>query len=83
VSFHSQEHNFEDVSAVIRDQGTTERGIVIGDDVWIGAKATILDGAVVGRHSVIAAGAVVRGQFPERSVLAGVPARLVRRISEE
>lgn len=78
ISFHSQEHVFADRDRLIRDQGVTEKGITVGDDCWIGAKVTFLDGAQVGAHSVVAAGAVVRGEFPPHSLIAGVPARLVR-----
>lgn len=78
VSFHSQNHVFADPARRIRDQGVTSAGIVIGNDVWIGAKVTILDGSRVGDGSVIAAGAVVNGVFPPGAVLAGVPARVIK-----
>jgi acetyltransferase-like isoleucine patch superfamily enzyme len=78
VSFHSQEHEFEDPTTPIRQQGTTQQGIVIGDDCWVGARATFLDGSSVGEGCVIAAGSVVRGEIPPFSVIAGVPARVVR-----
>jgi galactoside O-acetyltransferase len=55
----------------------------IEDDVWIGAGATILPGVTVGRGSVVAAGAVVTGNVPPMSVAAGVPARVVRSITED
>ncbi|MEY2423467.1 MAG: hypothetical protein QOI95_3534 [Acidimicrobiaceae bacterium] len=78
VTFHAQQHEFDDPENPIRLQGTTEEGIEIGDGTWIGAKATFLDGARVGPGSVVAAGAVVRGAHPPGAVLAGVPARVVR-----
>jgi acetyltransferase-like isoleucine patch superfamily enzyme len=78
VSFHAQEHVFGDVGAAIRSQGTVEAGIVVERDCWVGARVTFLDGAHVGAGSVVAAGAVVRGTFPPRSVLGGVPARLLK-----
>lgn len=78
VSFHSENHQFERVDVPIRMQGVRREGIVIEDDCWVGAKVTFLDGAHVGRGSVIAAGAVVRGHIPPYSVAAGVPARVVR-----
>lgn len=53
--------------------------IEIGDDVWVGANATILKGARIGAGSIVAAGAVVlAGSYPERSLLAGNPARAVK-----
>jgi acetyltransferase-like isoleucine patch superfamily enzyme len=55
--------------------------IHIGDDVWLGANTTILKGANIGSGSVIATGAVVTaGDYPPRSILAGVPAKIVNTI---
>lgn len=52
--------------------------ITIGDDVWIGANVTILPGAMIGDGAVVAAGAVVRGVVPPRTVVGGVPARVLK-----
>jgi len=78
VSFHSENHVFDDVARPIREQGVTRSGIEVGDDCWIGAKATFIDGAKVGNGCVIAAGSVVRGVVPPFSVVAGVPGRVIR-----
>lgn len=72
-------HVFTDPDIPIFKQGLTMQGIVIEDDVWIGARVTILDGAHIGRGSVIAAGSVVRGRHEPLSILAGTPARLIRK----
>jgi acetyltransferase-like isoleucine patch superfamily enzyme len=80
VSFHSENHNFSDLNKLIREQGVTSVGIKIGNNVWVGAKVTFLDGCVVGNHSVVAAGAVVKGNFPDYSVIGGVPARILKTI---
>ncbi len=56
--------------------------IVLGDGVWVCAGATVLGGSNIGNYSVIAAGAVVRGEFPPRSLIGGVPARLIRTLEE-
>ena len=53
--------------------------IVIGRNVWIGARSMILAGSTVGDHSVVAAGSVVRGHIPDRCVVAGSPAKVIRR----
>ncbi|MFN7183321.1 MAG: acyltransferase [Thermomonas haemolytica] len=52
----------------------------IGDGCWICAGATILGGTRIGAHSIVAAGAVVRGEFPPRALIGGVPARVIRPI---
>ena len=78
VSFHSENHNFSDSEIPIRLQGTSHKGIVIGDNCWIGAKATILDGVHIGNGCVIAAGSVVTKSFPDNVVIGGVPARIIK-----
>jgi acetyltransferase-like isoleucine patch superfamily enzyme len=71
-------HRFADPDRPIRAQGIEAQGIAIGDDVWIGAHVTVLDGSTIGRGSVIAAGSVVSGDIPEYSIAAGAPARVLR-----
>lgn len=80
VSFHSENHVFSDTSILIREQGVTSKGITIGNNVWIGAKVTFLDGAKVGDNCVVAAGAVVNGQFPNNVIIGGVPAKILKEI---
>jgi acetyltransferase-like isoleucine patch superfamily enzyme len=82
VSFHSQEHVFNDLRRPIREQGTTEEGIQIANNCWLGARVTVLDGTRIGSGSVVAAGAVVKGNFPERSLIGGVPARILRSLAQ-
>lgn len=78
VSFHSENHNFQVRDIPIRLQGVNRKGIKIGQNCWIGAKATILDGTQIGNGCVIAAGAVVSGIFPDNVVIGGVPARIIK-----
>lgn len=80
ISFHSENHNFSDSSRLIREQGTTSRGIKIGNNVWVGAKVTFLDGCQVGNNTVVAAGAVVNGIYPNNSIIGGVPAKILKSI---
>lgn len=80
ISFHSENHNFTDTTMLIREQGVSSKGIKIGNDVWVGAKVTFLDGCKVGNHCVVAAGAVVNGEFPDHSVIGGVPAKIIKTI---
>lgn len=78
VSMHSENHNFSDLETPIRLQGVNHKGIKIGNNCWIGAKTTILDGSVIGNGCIVAAGAVVTGQFPDNSIIAGVPAKVIK-----
>jgi len=71
-------HNFNDCSLYIDQQGITTRSVVIGDDVWIGANAVILPGVTIGSHSVIAAGAVVTKDVPDNTIVGGVPAKVIK-----
>ena len=73
-------HNFEDRSRRIDEQGVSTRQVRIGDDVWIGANAVILPGVTIGSRCVVAAGAVVTKDVPDGSVVGGVPARVLRTI---
>ena len=73
-------HNFEETGKRIDQQGVSTNPVVIGDDVWIGANAVILPGVTIGNHCVIAAGAVVTKDVPPHSLVAGVPAKIIKTI---
>jgi acetyltransferase-like isoleucine patch superfamily enzyme len=76
---HSENHRYELPGIPIRLQAVTHKGIAIGKNCWIGAKATILDGVKIGNNSIVAAGAVVtEGEYEDFSLLAGVPARKIK-----
>ena len=66
--------NFHRVSP---DSEVVTEPVVIGKNVWIGARTIVLPGVTIGDHSVIAAGSIVRDDIPDRSVAVGVPARVV------
>ncbi len=72
-------HRADSVEIPMNVQGNCdEMPCVIGDDVWIGARATILPGVEIGKSSIVAAGSVVTKSFPPYSVIGGVPAKLIR-----
>jgi acetyltransferase-like isoleucine patch superfamily enzyme len=63
----------------IMEQGLYSKGpIIIGDDVWLGAGATVLDGVKIGRGCIVGAGALVTKDLPDFSVAVGVPAKIVK-----
>lgn len=73
-------HNFADANQMIDEQGISTKPVIIGDDVWIGANAVILPGVTIGRHVVVAAGAVVTKDVPPCSLVAGVPAKVIKHL---
>lgn len=75
----TQNHKFSKSEVNIIEQGYSERKpVIIGNDVWIGARVTILPGVHVHEHSIIGAGAVVTHDVPAYSVVTGVPAKVVK-----
>lgn len=73
-------HNFSEADKRIDEQGVSTGQVVIGDDVWIGANAVVLPNVSIGRHCVIAAGAIVTKDVPDGCVVAGVPAKIIKRL---
>lgn len=74
----SGNHNFDRLDVPIRSQGSTRKGIVIEDDVWLGAHCVVLDGVTIARGCVIAAGAIVSKSTEPYGAYVGVPARRLR-----
>ncbi|MCV6585607.1 MAG: hypothetical protein OIF47_08735 [Marinibacterium sp.] len=72
-------HAFSDPDVPINQQGFDSKGIVIEDDVWLGAGVKVLDGVRIGRGSVISAGTVVTRDVEPLSIMGGVPAKLIRK----
>jgi len=63
-------------------QNIYPKPIKIGDNVWIGSNATILQGVTIGNGAIIGANAVVTKNVPENTIVAGVPAKIIRKIKE-
>ena len=80
ITLTALNHNFEDSQKRIDEQGVSTQPVVIGDDVWIGTNAVILPGVTIGSHSVVAAGAVVTKDVPALTLVAGVPAKVIKGI---
>ncbi|WP_084779953.1 acyltransferase [Planobispora rosea] len=79
VYITDQNHVYDDPETPIGRQWPRNRPVSIGSGSWLGTGAIILPGTRIGRQCVVAGGAVVRGEFPDHSVIAGIPARVVRR----
>ena len=78
VSIYAENHVFDNPNITIKAQGVTKSAVVIEDDCWIAANVVILAGVTIGKGSVIAAGSVVNEDVPAFSVVAGVPARVIK-----
>jgi acetyltransferase-like isoleucine patch superfamily enzyme len=80
ITITALNHNFSDANKRIDEQGVSTSPVTIEDDVWIGANAVILPGVTIGEHCVVAAGAVVTKDVPPHSLVAGVPAKVIKKI---
>lgn len=79
----SDNHSYDDPTQPIGKQWPRSAPVEIGSGSWLGTGAVILPGARLGRNVVVAAGAVVRGDVPDHAVVAGAPARIVRKWDPE
>jgi acetyltransferase-like isoleucine patch superfamily enzyme len=75
-------HSYANVQIPIGQQWPAEDEVSIGEGSWLGSGVIILPGARIGRHVTVAAGSIVRGDVPDYSVIAGVPAKVVRRYTD-
>ena len=80
ITITALNHIFSDPQKRIDEQGVSTDQVIIEDDTWIGANAVILPGVTIGQHSVVAAGAIVTKDVPPHSLVAGVPAKVIRQI---
>jgi serine acetyltransferase len=78
VYITDQNHGYTDPGVPIGRQWPSNTAVSIGPGSWLGAGVIVLPGAVIGGNVVVAAGSVVRGVIPDRCVVAGVPAKIVR-----
>lgn len=79
VQLLSTNHGSSRIDIPIKEQEGIHGTITINDDVWIGTNAIILKDVTIGSHSIIAAGAIVTKNVPEYSIVAGVPAKIIKK----
>lgn len=83
VNIVAENHGYADVTVPIRNQPCTHDEIVIGEGSWLGINVTILAGTTIGKNSVIGANSVVKGKFEDYCVIAGNPAKVVKKYDGE
>lgn len=77
--FGGTQYHFQRLDVPISHQGPNPKGgIRIGSGTWIGAQVSVLDGIRIGRDAIVAAGSVVTKDVPDRAIVAGVPAKVIR-----
>lgn len=72
-------HGYEDITLPPHNQPVTKKKITLEDEVWIGANAVVVAGVTIGKHSVVAAGSIVTKDVPPYTVVAGNPARIIKK----
>lgn len=72
-------HGYEDITLPPHNQPVTKKTITLEDEVWVGANVVIVAGVTIGKHAVIAAGSVVTKDVPPYSVVAGNPAKIIKK----
>ena len=82
VYITDQNHSYDDPTQPVGWQKPVEAPVKIGSGSWLGANVVILPGTTLGRNTTVAAGAVVRGVFPDHVVIGGVPAKILRHWTE-
>lgn len=78
VHIRTDMHNYNNLKINIKDQGHTEKDIIIGNNVWIGFGAQIMSGITIEDGAIIAAGAVVTKDVKENEIVGGVPAKKIK-----
>lgn len=78
VNLIANEHEYKDINKPAGRQGDIKKAIEIGDDCWIGINVTVLGGSKIGKHCIVGANSLVKGEFDDYSVIAGNPARVIK-----
>ncbi|NHM07417.1 acyltransferase [Flavobacterium sp. CYK-4] len=83
ITLSGLNHNYEDISIPIHQQGVTTAPIHIEDHSWIGANVVVVAGVTIGKHAIVAAGSVVTKDIPPYCVAVGNPARVIKQYNFE
>lgn len=83
ITLSGLNHNYEDISIPIHEQGVSTAPITIEDNTWIGANVVVVAGVTIGKHSIVAAGSIVTKDIPPYSVAVGNPARIIKQYNFE
>ncbi len=83
VQIVPNQHTYTDINLPISKQPCTAKGIFIDDGAWIGTNVVITDGVKIGKNSVIGAGSVVTKDVPDFSIVAGCPAKIIKKYNKE
>ncbi len=78
VSFYAENHVFESTDIPMKLQGIEKGEIIIGDDCWIASNSVIVSNVTIGEGSIVASGSVVTKDVPPYSIVAGVPAKVIK-----
>lgn len=78
VHIRTRTHNYERKDVLILEQGEKENSITIGNDVWIGYGVQIMPGVNIGDGAVVGAGAIVTKDIEPYTVVAGIPAKVIK-----
>ena len=79
VGIYAENHLFDNMDIPIKEQGVLREFVKIEDDCWIASNVSILAGVTIGKGSIIASGSVVTKDVPAYSVVAGVPAKIIKK----
>jgi acetyltransferase-like isoleucine patch superfamily enzyme len=79
VGIYSENHLFDNLEVPIKEQGVKRGFVKIEDDCWIASNVNILSGVTIGKGSIIASGSIVIKDVPPNSIVAGVPAKVIRK----
>jgi acetyltransferase-like isoleucine patch superfamily enzyme len=82
VTVTSSNYVYDNLDVPFKKQGFISKGVVIGNNVWVGAGTTILDGTVLGDNTVVVANSLLNRRYPPNCILQGNPAKVILKRSQ-